>query len=81
MNDTHTYLIRLRGRIAPAELNAISPLELSAVRTDKAATIFSVCADQSGLIGLLRHLHARGLELLSVTCQSHSTFSGDQNDC
>jgi hypothetical protein len=81
MNDTHTYLIRLRGRIAPAELNAISPLELTAVRADRAATLFSVCADQSGLIGLLRHLHARGLVLLSITCQSHSTFSGEANVC
>jgi hypothetical protein len=81
MNDTHTYLIQLNGQIALAELNAISPLELTAVRADRAATLFSVCADQSGLIGLLRHLHARGLVLLSVTCQSQSTFSGDQNDC
>jgi hypothetical protein len=79
MNDTHTYLIRLCGRIAPAELNAISPLELIAVQTDRVATLFSVRTDQSGLIGLLRHLHARGLELLSVTCKSHSTSSGDQN--
>lgn len=81
MNDTHTYLICLRGRIAQAELNVISPLELTAVRTDRAATLFRVCADQSGLIGLLRHLHARGLVLLSVTCKLHSTLSGEANVC
>jgi hypothetical protein len=81
MKDTHIYFIQLGGRIAPAELNAISPLELTAVQTDRAATLFSVCADQSGLIGLLRHLHARGLVLLSVNCKSHSTFSGEENVC
>jgi hypothetical protein len=81
MKDTHTYLIQLNGRIAPAELNAISPLELTVVQADRASTLFSVCADQSGLIGLLRHLHARGLVLISVTCKSNSTFSGEENAC
>lgn len=31
-----------------------------------AATLLSVCVDQAGLIGLLRHLHAQGMVLLAV---------------
>ena len=30
------------------------------------STLVAVCTDQSGLIGLMRHLHGRGLVLLSV---------------
>ena len=46
--------------------NATSPLQMTVVRVDMAATLFTICADQSGLIGLIRHLHGQGFVLLSV---------------
>jgi hypothetical protein len=49
------------------DLNAMSPLEMTVIRGDTAATLFTICADQSGLVGLIRHLHGRGFVLLSVT--------------
>ncbi|HOG48919.1 MAG TPA: hypothetical protein PLJ35_08465 [Anaerolineae bacterium] len=69
MNDTCTYLIRLHGHVAEDDINAMSPLQITLERAEPAATLFSVRTDQSGLIGLLRHLHGLGLILLSVTCE------------
>lgn len=66
MNHVCTYHIQLEGQMAEDEMNAMSPLQMTLERIDGAATLFSICTDQSGLIGLLRHLHARGLVLLAV---------------
>jgi len=66
MNNVCTYHIQIEGQVAEDEINATSTLQMMLERIDTAATLFSVCTDQSGLIGLLRHLHARGLVLLSV---------------
>jgi len=61
-----TYHVEVRGELDEVTFNAASPLQVTVVRTDPEATLFAVCADQSGLIGLIRHLHQRGFELLSV---------------
>jgi hypothetical protein len=66
MNNLRTYHILIEGQVAQEEINATSPLQMTLERTDVAATLFSICTDQSGLVGLLRHLHARGLVLLSM---------------
>ena len=66
MNNTVTYHVQIEGQVAEAEINAISPLSVTLERIDTATTLLSVRTDQSGLIGLLRHLHARGLVLLAV---------------
>jgi hypothetical protein len=66
MNHVCTYHIQLEGQMAEDEMNAMSPLQMTLERIDTAAALFVVCTDQSGLIGLLRHLHARGLVLVSV---------------
>ena len=67
MDDNHTYLIQLRGALDIEELNAISPLEMQVIKADLEVTSLTVHTDQSGLIGLLRHLHARGFVLLSIS--------------
>ena len=66
MDDICTYLIRLRGQMDEDELNALSPLQMRVERVDPAATLLTVCTDQSGLIGLTRHLHGLGFVFLSV---------------
>lgn len=66
MNDTRIYRIRLRGRVDADEVNAMSPLQVAGVSASAEATLFCVRADQSGLIGLMRHLHALGFVFLSV---------------
>lgn len=67
MHAICTYQIEVRGRVAESEINPKSPLTVNRVWVDVAATAFSVATDQSGLIGLLRHLHGRGFVILSVT--------------
>ena len=62
-----TYQVKVRGQVDRDTFNATSPLETAVVRVGPVATLFTVSTDQSGLIGLIRHLHGHGFELLSVT--------------
>jgi hypothetical protein len=66
MDDICAYLIQLRGRVDEAEINAMSPLQLTVKEVDVASTLLTVNTDQSGLIGLMRHLHGLGFVFLSV---------------
>jgi hypothetical protein len=67
MHDVfYTYRIEVQGQVDEHAFNATSPLQMTVVRRDTATTLFTICADQSGLIGLMRHLHGRGFVLLSV---------------
>ncbi len=74
MKDVRRYLILLNGRVDESEINPLSPVMVTAENAEQAATLLAACCDQSGLIGLLRHLHGLGLELLSVTLDE----AGDQ---
>jgi hypothetical protein len=65
----YTYRIEVQGQVDENAFNATSPLQMTVVRRDTATTLFTVCTDQSGLIGLIRHLHGHGFVLLSVTCE------------
>lgn len=67
MNDVCTYLVVLRGRIDEAEINSLSPQQVAVTSADAAATSLTVCTDQAGLIGLLRHLHGLGFIFEAVT--------------
>jgi hypothetical protein len=42
---------------------------MTVIQADMISRLFSVRTDQSGLIGLIRHLHGRGFVLLSVACE------------
>ena len=72
MHEPCIYRIKVRGHVDESDLNAMSPLETTVVPADadeehpNAATLFTICADQSGLIGLMRHLHGRGFVLWSL---------------
>ena len=67
MQDIRTYRIEVLGPLDERPFNETSPLRMAVVRADPAATTCEVSADQSGLIGLVRHLHRQGFVLLSVT--------------
>jgi hypothetical protein len=69
MNDTSTYLIRLRGQVNATEINTMSPLQMMVKQMDTTATLLTVYTDQSGLIGLMRYLHGLGFVFLSVARQ------------
>ena len=66
MHDTRTYRIGVLGQVDEGDVNAMSPIQMTVVQRDMAATLFTIRADQSGLVGLIRHLHGRGFVLLSI---------------
>ena len=73
MIQMNTYLIQLRGKVDLNELNAMSPHLMTVIRVEPDATLFSISTDQSGMIGMLRHLHNLGLILQSIQCQSETS--------
>jgi hypothetical protein len=66
MHDICTYHIEVRDQVDENIFNVSSPFQITVVQMDSAATLFTICADQSGLIGLIRHLHRQGFVILSV---------------
>lgn len=70
MDKLHTYHIEVRGRIDEPDLNATSPIQMAISGTDVDSMRLTVYTDQSGLIGLIRHLHGLKLAILSLTCKS-----------
>jgi hypothetical protein len=72
MRESNTYQISIHGRVDADDLNAMSPLQMTvdavpgASEQSHPATRLTIHADQAALIGLLRHLHARGFVILSV---------------
>jgi hypothetical protein len=64
-----TYRILLRGQVDVDQINARSPHQMTVEQSGPSATLVSICTDQAGLIGLMRHLHGLGYALLSITCQ------------
>lgn len=61
-----TYHIEIQGQLEEKKFNATSPYRITDVRSTPDATRFTIHADQSGLIGLVRHLHQQGFVLLSM---------------
>lgn len=66
MHDFCVYQIEIQGQAEENVFNAASPIQVTVVRADPAATLIRLHGDQSGLIGLIRHLHQQGFVLLSV---------------
>ena len=72
MHELCTFHVQVRGRVPESVLNANSPLQMMVVPVDAdrerpiESTTVSICADQSGLIGLMRHLHGHGFVIWSV---------------
>jgi hypothetical protein len=61
-----TYQIEVQGEVNEETFNATSPLQVMVLEMDTEVTRLAVRTDQSGLIGLLRHLHGQGFVLKSV---------------
>jgi len=66
VKDTYTYRLHLRGQVTEQEINALSPLQMTVENAGADSMLVSVCTDQSGLVGLLRHLHGLGFVFLSI---------------
>ncbi len=66
VSDFCKYRIQVAGGLDEGKLNASSPLELKVDRIEAGSTWLSIDTDQSGFIGLLRHLHGLGFVFLSM---------------
>ncbi len=75
MQDFCNYQIELLGLDGEADLNAMSPIHMTYISSDLVSALFAICTDQSGLVGLLRHLHGRGLLILSVYRERETVIS------
>jgi hypothetical protein len=69
MADICTYCIEVKDQLDEQAYNATSPQQIKVLRAGQESTMFTICADQAGLIGLLRQLHGYGFTLLTVACQ------------
>jgi len=66
LQNLFTYHIQVEGQVEEKALHAAGPLRAGVVCADAGATRLRICADQSGLIGMLRFLHQQGYVLLSM---------------
>jgi len=69
MDDLSYYQIVVRDPVSETDLNRLSPVQVVVAQVDPAATHLSVHTDQSGLIGLMRHLHALGFVIVAMSRQ------------
>lgn len=67
MQEIYTYHIEVEGQVDEKEFNGASPLKIKVSRADMAVTLLTLHADQSGLVGLIRHLHHQGFVILSLS--------------
>ena len=79
LQDVCSYTIEVSGEVDESRINKRSPLHVQVVCLDPSATRFNLSADQSGLIGLLRHLHGQGFVLLSVFRGSEAAKSFEED--
>ena len=83
LTDVRTYTIQIYGRIEDADIGASSPLPFAIEHIEGMHTTVTLHTDQSGIIGMIRHLHSLGLTLISIrftlenlpeTCQEPSVI-------
>lgn len=66
MHELSIYKIEVGGCIDGKDLEALCPVRVDRLQAGPHSTAFTICTDQSGLIGLIRHLHNRGVLILTV---------------
>jgi hypothetical protein len=81
MQELCTYRLEIQGQVEEKNFNTMSPYRITDVRASPDATLFTIYSDQSGLVGLIRHLHQQGFVVLSIHRKGQDIFSGGNNDC
>jgi hypothetical protein len=66
MHGIFTYRIEVQGKVDEKALNVNSPMKMIVSRAEGDSTVVTIHTDQSGLIGLMRHLHGQGFVFLSL---------------
>ena len=65
MIDLRLYRIHIAGQVTEGDIVAFSPPGTTIEPAGEAGSILTARTDQSGLVGLLRHLHGLGFVLLA----------------
>jgi hypothetical protein len=72
MDQVCSYTIEVQGCARVEDINAKSPLTIRLLRAEPSSTAITIVTDQSGFIGIIRHLHARGFVLLASKRQPYN---------
>ncbi len=72
IDDICTYKIQINGRVEEEDISTNSPLLFTIDPVEGINTSITLRTDQSGIIGLIRHLHSLGLVLLSMSCSKEN---------
>lgn len=67
IDDVCLYDIEVQDELDENAFNATSPLRIAVAERGQLSTLLRTRSDQSGLIGLMRHLHQQGFVLLSIS--------------
>ena len=67
IHNVRIYKIQIHGQVKEQDINRSSPLQFKIDQMVEDNTFIAVQTDQSGLVGLVRHLHGLGLVLLSLS--------------
>jgi len=67
-HDLRSYTLQLSGVLEDDFVASHCPPETVVLRKDNTTSLTNLHTDQSGMIGLLRHLHNLGYIILSVNC-------------
>ena len=67
MQETYTYHIEVQGQVDENAFNTTSPIQATVEQGNAVSTLLTLYADQSGVVGLVRHLHHQGFVILSLS--------------
>ncbi len=67
-NDVRAYEIQILGQVVEEDIRLTGPRLVTIEQVEETNTLITLQTDQAGIIGLIRHLHALGLVLLSLSC-------------
>ena len=67
MQETYTYHIEVQGQVDENAFNTTSPTQATVEQGNAVSTLLTFYADQSGVVGLVRHLHHQGFVILSLS--------------
>jgi len=67
MQEIYTYHIEVQGQVDEKVFNIISPIQVTVEQGNAVSTLLTLDTDQSGLVGLVRHIHHQGFVILSLS--------------
>lgn len=73
MNQSSVYRVLVHGQLDESDLNASSPIATTVASVSNNTSELTVETDQSGVMGVLRHLHGLGFAIISVQSQPNNT--------